>query len=343
MVVFIYALKSKVVILSQPFRIMTLLYFLFYLIIARYVYWIFAENGMVSHYRTVSICLAKWFLVPAIITEICLLITGLFRKKSLPDKLKIIYIIVPLSIYLYYDSDLLKVIPVVIIVAIGISYIKMMIATEKKLMVCSLLKTVLYVSALLLIVFYASFFFIDYKTIIGEGENSKQIKLAELNYHYQMNPIPITSIEIMGDWVRENTPENSLFLIPPEKTKDGFGIWSKRAKFFSVKLFPYTSDGILEWKRHYLSMWGLLPDEQHSDNSIYKKALNDYGAGKIGKAYENLSPDYILKLSKIYGIDYIITPTLYDSEELTLIHQAGNLHRSRRHRDFLYLYAIKKG
>ena len=90
-------------------------------------------------------------------------------------------------------------------------------------------------------------------------------------------------------------------------------------------------------------MWGLLSDEQHPDNIIYKKALNDYGAGKIGKAYENLSLDYIQKLSKMYGIDYIITPTLYDSEELTLIYQAGNLHRSQRHRDYLYLYSINKG
>ena len=91
------------------------------------------------------------------------------------------------------------------------------------------------------------------------------------------------------EWVRENTPRRSLFLVPFDLNT--FRLCALRSAVVEFKAFPFDKRGIVEWYRRVTEISGAPPRSM-------KEAL---------RSYNGLNAERIRELRSLWGIDYVIT------------------------------------
>jgi hypothetical protein len=97
-------------------------------------------------------------------------------------------------------------------------------------------------------------------------------------------------------WIRDNTPVDAVFVIPPGVS--GFQIGSQRAQFVNFKAFPFTPDASVEWL----------------DRLIRIAPITDLEPGgtplqaRLDAAFFSTDPEYWSKVLDEENIDYIVRP-----------------------------------
>jgi hypothetical protein len=154
---------------------------------------------------------------------------------------------------------------------------------------------------------------------IDDHESRRGRIAAQLAWRYQFAPSPIKAIERLGVWAGEHTPETALFIIPPERSAEGFHIWSKRSAVFNIKFFPVTQAAYEEWRNRYLAHCGILdPDAPESSKAVHD-AMNDVWLKEVEAKYAGLGAEDLVALAMHYGAEFIITPTPYETPKLRLL------------------------
>lgn len=177
-----------------------------------------------------------------------------------------------------------------------------------------------------------------------ESENpAVRTRAARTIWRYQIDPVPVKALERLGVWARENTPKDALFLIPPQKTVEGFRIWSLRSVVFNVKHFPVTQVAYEEWRRRYLAVRGVLDPDDPAMADEVEEALSDYYTQQIDEAYAELDETTLLALAGRYEAGYVITPTRYDSSRLELLHSDFDRTADDPESQRLYLFRVRGG
>ena len=98
--------------------------------------------------------------------------------------------------------------------------------------------------------------------------------LIHVNYNS-----PPDRYQEMYSWIQKNTPEDSVFIIPPQGI-DTFRLGANRAIVIDWKAFPFRDDAVLSW---YQRMDDVMP-------------------------YSNMSKQKVIWLKQKYMADYIVIP-----------------------------------
>ena len=106
-----------------------------------------------------------------------------------------------------------------------------------------------------------------------------------------------TAETILAEWVNKNTPNNAIFLVPPEFEK--FRLVSERAIVADWKAFPFQEAAFYEW---FLRIRAISGQSERGRNLTRENAES---------GYRNLDIDKIFDLSGRYGVNYFISETEY--------------------------------
>jgi hypothetical protein len=118
---------------------------------------------------------------------------------------------------------------------------------------------------------------------------------------------PLDDLDPMLTWIRAETPQNAIFIIPP--WRDDFTLRARRAEFISSKT-PVT-ERIAEYRDRLEALNG------GPITSVGRAIFRD-----LRRNYPALTPEQIRAATARFGGDYILTPTEYGGT-LPLAHEAG--------------------
>lgn len=136
---------------------------------------------------------------------------------------------------------------------------------------------------------------------------------------YEVYPFPEGALEFAGIWAKQNTPKDSLFIIPPEREREAFHIWSERSVFFNIKMFPYVQSGWAEWIKRYFAIRGVLDPEKNPKD--VRRFLRDAGGRHSDDDFNRLNDETLIQIADKFNVDYIISasPELLSSTKLKKI------------------------
>lgn len=120
------------------------------------------------------------------------------------------------------------------------------------------------------------------------------------NYQTEENKI--------AQWVRENTAESTIFLIPPEF--ESFRLVANRAIVADWKSFPFQDKAMKQWAERLCDISNIKPCNH-----------KDITENKVISGYRDLDINTILYLSKKYGFTNMIT-RIYYKELKTVYHES---------------------
>ena len=86
--------------------------------------------------------------------------------------------------------------------------------------------------------------------------------------------------------LNETSHPDALVLVPPSDLE--FRFFSQRSIVFTIKSFPFTDRGILEWRDRYQAILGTVPAD-------------------LDLAYQNHSSKELVEIGNHYGADYILS------------------------------------
>lgn len=134
------------------------------------------------------------------------------------------------------------------------------------------------------------------------GLDERHYKFA---VRFQVHPFPNEDLELAAVWARDHTPDDALFLIPPERAQESWHIWSRRAAVFNVKMFPFVQSEWAGWIERYYAMGGVLPGSA-SEEQI-ERLRSDPGGFIVGDLYDALAPEVLLAVARRYGATHIVS------------------------------------
>lgn len=112
-------------------------------------------------------------------------------------------------------------------------------------------------------------------------------------------------------WVRDNTPTDAVFAIPPSVSS--FRFRAQRAVFVNFKAFPYDDAEMYTWFSRIIAQAPVpLPERG--------------GAGllaKLDEAYERMPDQAIEELADRYGIDYFLRQTPLSGMQFRRVYTSG--------------------
>lgn len=95
-------------------------------------------------------------------------------------------------------------------------------------------------------------------------------------------------------WVRENTPDDAVFSIPP--SWDRFRSFARRAIVVNFKAFPFEDDALYTWFER-LTTVAPIPIPDRTDSTILSNLDAAYGATR---------PEYLVAVLERYGARYAV-------------------------------------
>jgi len=97
-------------------------------------------------------------------------------------------------------------------------------------------------------------------------------------------------------WIRENTQENAIFIIPP--TMEDFRLRANRAVIVDWKAFPFKDSAIIEWRDRINDI------TNNKQNFKRYRGFNTYS--QLNNDYLSLNNSYILYLKEKYNAEYLV-------------------------------------
>lgn len=112
------------------------------------------------------------------------------------------------------------------------------------------------------------------------------------NLSFEIKPeIGVDGVGV-AEFVRENTPEESVFLTPPEFGQ--FRLLANRAIVVDFKAFPFSDAGIEEWYERITTCYGIPSSKGFA-------MVNE-----LNENYHTISDTDLIFLQKRYGFDYAV-------------------------------------
>lgn len=119
------------------------------------------------------------------------------------------------------------------------------------------------------------------------------------------------------DWIREHTPQDAIFLAPPESHSE-FTWIAEHARIVDYKLFPQTAPYILEWYERLNDvtgndgLWPPMGDRSTSRNLLRNDIL---------ELYKSLSTREVNQIVNKYTVDYVLTLASARPLELPIVYE----------------------
>lgn len=101
-----------------------------------------------------------------------------------------------------------------------------------------------------------------------------------------------TSLE---DWIRSNTPQEAIFLTPPDFYS--FRLNANRAAIIDWLVMPFEPKGMIEWAERISNVSGI-------QNNSYSEITES----KANEGYKTLDDNRVKYLQQKYRFDYVVTP-----------------------------------
>ena len=121
----------------------------------------------------------------------------------------------------------------------------------------------------------------------------------------------------MCEWVRENTPQDALFLVP--RRSHSFKWRAHRPEVVTYKDVPQDAQGLLEWRRRY--------------EDVYRVGQWPDGSPRWARSVARLGAERLKELAAKYGADYALSrdvdaegkPWPTSRASLPVVHRVGAL------------------
>ena len=105
-------------------------------------------------------------------------------------------------------------------------------------------------------------------------------------------------LALLGDYIRNHTSEDVTLITPPDRGE--IRLIADRSIVVDFKAFPFTDQGMLEWRDRLFDLYGKPLSEGF-------QAARDFD-----KLYHQISDSELLEIAKTYGACYAI---LYSNTE----------------------------
>lgn len=107
----------------------------------------------------------------------------------------------------------------------------------------------------------------------------------------------------IADWARDNTPADSLFLVPPGDS--AFRLEAQRSSVIGFKHVPQLSGELVEWKRR-------LDRVLNCDILTLPRPMSRT-LEAMDRRYAQLPPEHLASVAEEYGCDYILSSSRFDA------------------------------
>ena len=133
--------------------------------------------------------------------------------------------------------------------------------------------------------------------------------------HLGFNILPeeTPAFDAMAAWVRSNTPDDAVFLIPPDDTS--FRYLARRAAVVSFKHVPQLSAELPEWRDRLRAVLDL-------DNLSTLPHPFPATLAAIGARYKQLPADHLFTVARKYGARYVIADRRLPGRDAALAHES---------------------
>jgi hypothetical protein len=119
---------------------------------------------------------------------------------------------------------------------------------------------------------------------------------------YQLGPRLVPEDEPgmveVARWSKQNTPMDSLFVIPPQDSL--FRLESHRAAVISFKQVPQLAGELPEWRRRLQRVLD-MPDARALERPMYRTMVD------IKLRYANLPASHFIAVAREFGAEYVVT------------------------------------
>ncbi len=120
----------------------------------------------------------------------------------------------------------------------------------------------------------------------------------------------------MCQWVKDNTPEDALFLVPPEE--QSFRLHAQRAIIVNFKGVPQLNAELVVWRDR-------LQDVLDLDDLTVLQGKNLYDTlDNISIRYRQSLPDHLIAVADKYDAEYLLTESPIKNPRATLLHTDNN-------------------
>lgn len=330
----------KNVVLAQPYRVAVLLYFLLFLLLAPHLLNLLSAPGVLPTVRAVGLVLGlqSWVLFSAVALVELFLMSFEDQRRPLPAWLGWLLLAAADGAAVAYTHSLRNELRAIAIVAAVLVVARSVGCWRRPRLLQGLAGGAVAAGALAI----SSFFWLPYSRWIEDESGKHAAAAAQRCYDYEFKPLPIMALERLGVWAQAHTPQDALFLIPPEREPYGFHIWSKRAVVFAVKFFPYNPHGLKEWKERFLAIQGITETNSRAGKLALQEVMDDIGGRLVNETYCNLTVNQVLDLARRYDANYIITQAKYRHPRLEELRTDYNHTKSKANGKLYRLYQIRK-
>ena len=130
---------------------------------------------------------------------------------------------------------------------------------------------------------------------------------------YNILPEETPAFDAMAAWVRTHTPDDAVFLIPPDDTS--FRYLARRAAVVSFKHVPQLSAELPEWRDRLRAVLDL-------DNLSTLPHPFPATLAAIGARYKQLPADHLFTVARQYGARYVIADRRLPGRDAALAHES---------------------
>lgn len=315
--VFIEPIPVRWVVLFQPYRAAVLLYLVLFLVVSPRIVDYATAASPVARIRAAALIISvadPRLLVPATLIEGLLELARRRGEPIRPPLEIVLWIGLAVAMAALYPWLWRPVaIGAVLALALALIPVRPVLVSPRSLRRGLIAMAVLAFGGL------ALFRTLPWERWMLRGEGGAYNTVDRLLMEYQLKVIPIPAIERLGIWVRENTPPDALFVVPPGRQLWGFRLFARRAQVFDVKSIPYAPAGMEEWWRRSLQHRGIFDPEDPANAEALEHAWNDINARRIALDYEDLTADEMLRLAGMYEAGYVITSAEYGDSRFELL------------------------
>ncbi len=136
--------------------------------------------------------------------------------------------------------------------------------------------------------------------------NSVYLPFEKYTNYFQVGNYIKSELTILHEWIRDNTPEQSLFVAPPTDT--GFGCESKRPAIISGKAMVHEPKYILEWYERFQKIYHT--DLTNLDGTSFGQTAEErYQKGDFDAAFYHAA--YGLLAKPVIGKDSVLFETTH--------------------------------
>ena len=246
------------------------------------------------HYCPFSFPLFDYFKFFIVFSLFLIALSYNIKPKNTSIHIKILIIITLIIIYCLIGTIFVEIFPVLFIAKLQMFRLTPILILLMYIYIINFFYQI-FVSKILDLFNNINLFYTKIKSSIYNNKNLTTLFIAiiiliNITLIATVNYFPIANERTNTySWIKNNTLNNSLFLIPP--TIEDFRLGANRAIVVDWKAFPFNDESVLGWR------------ERIEDVSNFARPIN---INRVQMGYNTLNESRILSLKDKYKFDYVI-------------------------------------